>query len=102
MNDAHARATDPSTSHEAAESITGALPKLEAVVLTALRAAPNGATSTELAQALDLSLVTVSPRLRPLANRGLIVATALRRKGLSGRAQIVWQVPREPRQEKLL
>ncbi len=101
MSDALSRNTDPSTSHEAAESIVGSLPKLEAVVLTALKAAPNGATSTELAQALDLSLVTVSPRLRPLANRGLIVATAFRRKGPSGRPQIVWQVPREPRQERL-
>lgn len=101
MSDALARVTDPSTSHAAAESIAGALPKLESVVLQALRAAPNGATSTELAQALDLSLVTVSPRLRPLANRGLIVATAFRRKGPSGRPQIVWAVSREPRQESL-
>ncbi len=94
-----ARHTDPSTSHEAARSVD--VPKLERAVLEALTAAPNGATSTELANALDVPLVSVSPRLRPLANKGLVVASTMRRRGISGRAQIVWQVPREPRQEKL-
>ena len=86
------RRSDPPTSHDAAVSLDGSLPDLEARVLACLRKRWNGGTSHELAEALGLSLVTVSPRLRPLANRGLIVATTEKRKGASGRSSIVWKV----------
>jgi DNA-binding transcriptional ArsR family regulator len=100
---APARRTDPETSHEAADSVE--LPDLEALVLAELRALPDGATSHELAASLELPLVTVSPRLRPLANRGLVIDSGFKRVGTSGRRQIVWRARREPRpmqQEALL
>jgi hypothetical protein len=89
---AHARNTDPLTSHAAAASLVDELPALEARVLQQLRwCGERGATSAELAELLDLPLVTVSPRLRPLADKGRIVATDERRRGESGRARIVWR-----------
>jgi DNA-binding MarR family transcriptional regulator len=96
---AHARRTDPETAHEAAESISDALPALEAQVLTALRArGDRGATTHELAEYLQLSLVTVSPRLRPLALKGLVLDSGFKRAGSSGRRSIVWKVRTVPRQ----
>lgn len=82
-----ARATDPQTSLFAAQSIPTA--HLERRVLECLR--KRGAmTSHEIALALGISLVTVSPRLRPLEKRGSVerVGTKL---GLSGRAQTLWR-----------
>ncbi len=102
MTGALSRNTDPSTSHEAAASIVGALPRIERAVLAALVVAPNGATNEELARSLGLSLVTVSPRMKPLVTKGLVYAAAHKRAGSSGRKQTVWCARREPRQERLL
>lgn len=85
---AYARATDPRTSHEAADAVTPRLSALEERCLNALRdAGAYGLTSKELALWTRLDRVTVSPRLRPLAERGLIRATEDRRDG-----GIVWVV----------
>lgn len=92
---AYARSTDRDTSHEAAESVRAT--ELEATVLNALRRFPNGATSYQLAESLRLSLVTVSPRLRPLVSKGLAEDTGRRERGPSGRSQTVWRAsPRLP------
>jgi predicted transcriptional regulator len=81
------RRSDPETSVEAAASVqVGAL---ESIVYRAICERP--ATSTELSERLGLSLVTVSPRLRPLCNKGLIVDSGERRSGTSGRKSIVWR-----------
>lgn len=89
--DALARRTDPPTSHTAARSVNAALPRLEAIVLDALRRAGTaGLTSWELADATGLDRVTASPRLAPLAAKGLALASEVRRLGPSGRAGIVW------------
>lgn len=88
-----ARRTDPTTSHEAAVSIAAELPELEARVLAALRRrGDEGATTHELAELLGISLVTVSPRLRPLATKKLVVDSGVKRTGASGRRSIVWKV----------
>jgi uncharacterized membrane protein len=50
----------------------------------------RGGTTEEIAEALSLPRVTVSPRLKPLERKGLVQATEQRRPGQSGRAQIVW------------
>lgn len=86
---AYARSSDPQTSHEAAESVRPT--ELESTVLEALRTFPAGATSYQIAAALGLSLVTVSPRLRPLVCKGLVVDSGHRARGPSGRSQTVWQ-----------
>ena len=46
-------------------------------------------TSEELATFTGMPLVTVSPRLRPLANKGLLVCYG-KRANRSGRSAIVW------------
>jgi predicted transcriptional regulator len=92
---AYARASDLETSHEAAVSISAT--ELEVVVLEALREFPNGATSYQIAAKLRYSLVTVSPRLRPLVSKGLVEDTGRRERGPSGRMRTVWRAaPRLP------
>lgn len=86
---AYARAADPATSHAAAESIR--LTELESTVLAELRKFSDGATSYTLAESLGMSLVTVSPRLRPLVSKGLVQDSGRREVGSSGRSQTVWQ-----------
>lgn len=87
--EAYARSTDGDTSIAAAASIRTS--DLETLVFETLRKRPDGATSFELADILGLSVVTVSPRLRPLVNKNLVVDSGDRRIGLSGRKQTVWK-----------
>lgn len=87
--EAHARATDPETSHAAAASVEPT--ELELLVLAALGVRPRGCTSSELSDFLGIERVSVSPRLAPLARKGLIEASGERRRGPSGRSQIVWK-----------
>jgi hypothetical protein len=85
-----ARTTDPSTSREAAATVDTT--KLEVVILDKLkRYKAPGATTYELAQSLGLSVVSVSPRMRPLAIKQLIIDTGFRVKGVSGRRHIIWR-----------
>lgn len=86
---AAARATDPRTSHQAAASLPTS--HLEEVVLGALKSHTEGLTSHELARITGLDLVTVSPRLRPLVNKRLVVDSGEKRAGTSGRQSIVWK-----------
>ena len=86
-----ARNTDPTTSHEAAEKVK--VGHLEMMVLDALLAAGvRGMTSHELVADIGLPWSTVTPRLRPLANRGLVVDSGQRRDGPTGRVCIVWRL----------
>ena len=86
---ARARRRDPQTSKAAAGSVPVA--DLEARVLETLRNHPGGLTSHEVARLLNMELVSVSPRFRPLAEKNLVLPTAARRKGPSGRTSIVWK-----------
>lgn len=86
-----ARTSDPTTSHLAAGSV-GAT-DLEAVVLEAVRKFPDGATLDDVMSILnDMSVVTVSPRFRPLLEKGFIVDTGKKRRGKAGRNQRVVKV----------
>jgi hypothetical protein len=90
-NLALSRLEDPDTAHAAADSL-GNVTDLEQLVLNKLKATPApGATTYELAEWLNLSLVSVSPRMRPLAKKRLIVDTGFRSRGASGRMQIIWR-----------
>lgn len=82
-----ARHSDPTTSHHAAKSIDATT--LAAACLATLRMFPGGLTSEELASAMALPLVTVSPRLRPMANKGLVYP-GHKRPNASGHPAIVW------------
>jgi DNA-binding MarR family transcriptional regulator len=84
-----ARATDPGTSHDAAQSVSATV--LEAQVLRAIRdSGDRGATLDEIMERTGLEKVTASPRAKPLEGKGLIVRAG-KRPGLSGRAQTVWR-----------
>lgn len=84
-----ARRRDPDTAKKAAASVPVA--DLEARVLRALRLSKAGMTTHELAWLLKVDLVSVSPRLRPLAEKGLVQDSGERRRGDSGRSSIVWR-----------
>ena len=90
-----ARNTDPETSHESADAVQGAkASRIEQMVLDALLAARGrGMTPHELVAYIGLPWSTVTPRLRPLANRGLVVDSGGRRFGPTDRACIVWRLP---------
>ena len=83
-----ARRNDPDTAKKAAASIKVA--DLEARVLDALRNSA-GLTTHELSRMLAVDLVSVSPRLRPLANKNLVCDSGERRRSENGRASIVWK-----------
>jgi len=69
--DAFARRSDPTTSVVAAKSIHANA--LELLVLHYLANHPKGATSHTIADATGQSLVSISPRMKPLETRGKIM-----------------------------
>lgn len=89
--DAHqafARRTDPEPSHEAAAKVKTA--DLEQIVLDAL-ASLGPSTTEQLAAFLGISLVTISPRLKPLEGKGRVVRDG-KRKNASGVSATVWML----------
>jgi hypothetical protein len=85
-----ARHADPDTAKQAAKSITVA--DLERRVLNLLVRNPSGLTTHEIAKALDVELVSISPRMAPLRTKGLVRDSGERRETPSGRTGIVWKV----------
>lgn len=94
---ARARRADPPTSKLAAADVH--VEELEDRVLRALRLSRtaargsnlHGMTTHELAWLLKVELVSISPRLKPLADKGLVEDSGERRRGDSGRNSIVWR-----------
>lgn len=86
--EAFARRTDPIPSHEAAVSIATAA--LEGLVADTLR--KYGPLTTEqIADITGASLVTVSPRMKPLEGRRVVVRDG-KRKNRSGVSATVWRL----------
>jgi hypothetical protein len=86
--EAHARSSDPDTSHAAAASLRPT--DTEAAVLDALARCPSGATASELVALMKGAWNTITPRLAPLCRKGFVHDTGERRKGPTNRSQIVW------------
>lgn len=113
---AHARVTDPPTSHAAAESMQGPpLSDQQALVLRTLVECDrtggyqhDGATAHEIVMRLAYTghapqQSVVARRLTDLRDAGLIVDSGRTRPGASNRQLIVWQpVITEPIQGSLL
>lgn len=93
-----ARNSDPIPSDEAAGTVDAT--RLEEVCLRHIRFWPEGCTSKQLAASTGLPLVTVSPRLKPLEQKGLIYRASEKRKYQSRVACTVWMA--SPVQEKML
>ena len=82
---AYARNSDPQTAKDAANIVKSNLPFLEGQVYDALQNSANGLTTIDIAEITGLDRVTVSPRIKPLCNKGLVKDSG-RRNGRS----IVW------------
>jgi DNA-binding MarR family transcriptional regulator len=83
------RKHDPETAKTAARSIKPRL--LESLVLGIMRSQqvgiPYGMTTSEIANATGLPRDSISPRMKPMEQRGLVVRTSERRDG-----RIVWRL----------
>lgn len=85
-----ARKTDPETSKLAAR--TFAAGSICQAILDALGAAPLGMTTEEIAERLGRKLVSVSPRMRPLEQAGLVERRGTR-PNVCGTRAVVWVRP---------
>ena len=81
------RSTDPDTSHDAAKFDTSFLQ--QQVLFALLKEGPM--TAEEVSEHTGISQQSLTPRFRPLAEKGLIMDTGERRKNRSGRSAILWR-----------
>lgn len=88
---ASCRATDPTTSHQAATRAQGTAERDRDRVLAALRAHPEGLTDFQLSDLLGRKQTSVGKRRGELRDAGLVVATDLRRPSDTGSPSIVWR-----------
>ena len=79
-------------SADAAEKIAERAPLIRSRVLECIRLHPEGLTADEAAAALDLSILTVRPRVSELRRQGEIRATGNRRCNASGMTASIWRV----------
>jgi hypothetical protein len=91
---AAARNSDPSTSHKAASVVN--TQRLEGVVLNCLSQVPIGLTTHEIEQVSGESLVSVSPRMKPLETRGLVERCGKRVPAGQRVPSIIWRIRQEP------
>lgn len=89
-NQGLARSTDPVTSHEAAALVN--VTEREELVLNILN--NNGSMNAEeVALLAGAEVPALTPRFRPLANKGLIYDTGRTSKALkSNRQRIIWAI----------
>jgi hypothetical protein len=90
---AKARHTDPKTSKLAARDVRAGT--LQAVVLNAFDQADFGLTIEECAAQTGLSVVSVSPRIKPLRLKNLVRDSGRKRRNSSGYDAVVWERVRE-------
>lgn len=88
MTEALARNTDPDTSHDAAATVDTT--EMEALVLAAIQRFPHGCIADDIERELpQLRAWSISPRIKPLIKKGLVLDTGERRRAKSGRGQRV-------------
>lgn len=89
---AHARRTDPDTSHWAARSVTPGLPELQAIVEGYAKfRGEEGFTDLEMSEALDSDTSTYRTRRGELTARNIIIDSGVKRTaGDSPHLRIVW------------
>jgi hypothetical protein len=86
------------SSEEAAEKTAGRANVMRATVLTAFRNCyPQGRTADEIASSLNMTVLSVRPRVSELHRSGLLANTGQRRTNSSGMSATVWRfVPQSP------
>jgi predicted ArsR family transcriptional regulator len=91
-----ARIEAASPSEQAAEAMGSTANKRRAAVLEQIAQYPGGATADEIAKDLDLSVLSVRPRVSELKRLGEIKQTGARRKNESGMTATVWRIEGAP------
>ena len=82
------RNNDPSTSHAAAEQLD--VTAMERIVLHAINQFPDGCISDDVLAAIpQYRYSTVTARYKQLKEKGLVIVNDTKRKGESGRQQLV-------------
>ena len=79
-------------SKQAAEKVGTTSTKLRAAVLEEFKRNPAGLTADEIATPLNLSVLSVRPRVSELNRLGTIEQTGGRRKNDSGMTATVWRL----------
>jgi len=79
-------------SEQAAEAVSSTASKMRAAVLAQFARYPCGATADEIAKDLNLSVLSVRPRVSELKRTGKIMQTGARRKSYSGMTAAVWRL----------
>ena len=97
------RRNDPSTSHDAAEQMDAtAMESIVADAIWGFRA--EGAIADQVCDALPQHAYnSITPRFKPLKEKGIVIVDGTRRKATSGRGQMVmWhkEFYQEPKGEK--
>jgi predicted ArsR family transcriptional regulator len=84
-------------SEQAAGAMGSTANKMRAAVLAQFATYPGGATADEVAKDLNLSVLSVRPRVSELKRTGEIRQTGGRRKNESGMTATVWRIaPDQP------
>jgi DNA-binding IclR family transcriptional regulator len=78
-------------SEQAAEAVGSIANKMRAAVLAQFAQYPSGATADEIAKDLNLSILSVRPRVSELHRSGALAKTDQRRKNASGMSATVWR-----------
>jgi predicted ArsR family transcriptional regulator len=76
----------------AADTIAPTAAKLRAIVLAEFQRTGAGLTADEIAKDLNLSVLSVRPRVSELHRNGQIEQTGARRKNASGMTATVWRI----------
>ena len=82
----------PGPSEIAAVTIAPTAAKLRALVLAEFHRSGTGLTADEIAKTLNLSVLSVRPRVSELRRNGEIEQTGGRRKNDSGMTATVWRL----------
>jgi predicted ArsR family transcriptional regulator len=82
-------------SEQAAEAMGSTANKKRAAVLAQFATYPAGATADEIAKDLNLSVLSIRPRVSELKRMGKIKETGGRRKNESGMTATVWRIASE-------
>lgn len=91
MTRALARASDPEPSHEAADAATPYVTKTERAVVHAMRVLGRPCTAHEIAARSGIELVSVSPRMARLREKGVVREAGVQRAP-GQTARTLWMV----------
>lgn len=90
------RTSDPITSDCAAETVH--VERVEGDIMRTLRYWPSGLTTQELASSMNVARDSLSPRMKPLEQKGLVYRDGTRRVYGARSATTVWKAcPTQPR-----